>query len=166
MMPKILRNFNLVIAHDLSKQVIDAVDEITLPKLTIKTQEYRFGGMDIPVKIDVGMDPLEADFSITGYNEILAKILGKYALFTFTGAVRDKENKDIQMKIVVKGLASENDFGNWKSGEGGTTKVKIECNYYRLEFNNKTSIEIDPDNFVRIIDGVDHLESARNALDL
>jgi UDP-N-acetylmuramoyl-L-alanyl-D-glutamate--2,6-diaminopimelate ligase len=58
MLPKILKNFNVFVD---GRGYAGKIDEITLPKLTIKTEEYRAGGMDIPVSIDMGMEKLEAD---------------------------------------------------------------------------------------------------------
>ncbi len=57
MLPKILRNFNVFVD---GRGYAGKIEEITLPKLTIKTEEYRAGGMDIPISIDMGMEKLEA----------------------------------------------------------------------------------------------------------
>jgi len=51
MLPKILKNFNVFVD---GRGYAGKIDEITLPKLTIKTEEYRAGGM--------GMEKLEADY--------------------------------------------------------------------------------------------------------
>jgi Phage tail tube protein FII len=63
-LPKILRNFNVFVD---GRGYAGKIDEITLPKLTIKTDEYRAGGMDIPINIDMGMEKLEADFTFSEY---------------------------------------------------------------------------------------------------
>ncbi len=54
MLPKILRNFNVFVD---GRGYAGKIDEITLPKLTIKTEEYRAGGMDIPINIDILLLP-------------------------------------------------------------------------------------------------------------
>lgn len=51
MLPKILKNFNVFVD---GRGHAGKIDEIMLPKLTIKTEEYRAGGMDIPINIDMG----------------------------------------------------------------------------------------------------------------
>ncbi|BET34742.1 hypothetical protein wCIFem_11920 [Wolbachia pipientis] len=54
MLPKILKNFNVFVD---GRGYAGKIDEITLPKLTIKTEEYRAGGMDITVNIDILLLP-------------------------------------------------------------------------------------------------------------
>lgn len=49
MLQKILKNFNAFVD---GRGYAGRIDEISLPKLSIKTEEHRAGGMDIPVAID------------------------------------------------------------------------------------------------------------------
>lgn len=42
------------------------VPTLSLPKLKIKTDEYRAGGMDIGIDMDQGMEKMEASFSTRG----------------------------------------------------------------------------------------------------
>nr|VFK48182.1 MAG: hypothetical protein BECKTC1821E_GA0114239_11055 [Candidatus Kentron sp. TC]VFK50703.1 MAG: hypothetical protein BECKTC1821D_GA0114238_111715 [Candidatus Kentron sp. TC]VFK59839.1 MAG: hypothetical protein BECKTC1821F_GA0114240_10385 [Candidatus Kentron sp. TC] len=53
------------------------VAELTPPKLTMKTEEFRGGGMDVPVDIEMGMEKLEAAFTLKGYN---AEVLKRFGL--------------------------------------------------------------------------------------
>ncbi|WP_183142474.1 phage major tail tube protein, partial [Pseudomonas coronafaciens] len=52
MIPETLSNLNLFV-DGVSFQ--GDVPSLTLPKLTIKTEEHRAGGMDAPVELDMGM---------------------------------------------------------------------------------------------------------------
>lgn len=72
-MPKILKNFNVLVD---GRGYAGRIDEITLPKLTIKTEEYRAGGMDIPISIDMGMEKLEVDFIFAEYDSELFRLFG------------------------------------------------------------------------------------------
>ena len=47
MLPKILKNFNVFVD---GLGYAGRVEEITLPKLTIKTEEYQGAGMSAPVE--------------------------------------------------------------------------------------------------------------------
>ena len=62
MLPKILKNFNAFVD---GRGYAGRIDEISLPKLSIKTEEHRAGGMDIPVAIDMGMEKLEAELTFS-----------------------------------------------------------------------------------------------------
>ncbi|GFR20643.1 phage tail tube protein FII [Trichonephila clavata] len=73
MLPKILKNFNVFVD---GRGYAGKIDEVTLPKLTIKTEEYRAGGMDIPINIDMGMEKLEAEFTFAEYDSELFRLFG------------------------------------------------------------------------------------------
>ncbi len=53
------------------------VKTVTLPKLTVKTEEFRGGGMDAPIEIDMGMEKLE--FSAT-LSSVDPDLLGSWGL--------------------------------------------------------------------------------------
>ena len=73
MLPKILKNFNLFVD---GRGYAGRVDEITLPKLTIKTKEFQGAGMSAPVEIDLGMEKLEMDMTFSEYDPELFKLFG------------------------------------------------------------------------------------------
>lgn len=77
MLPKILKNFNVFVD---GRGYAGKIDEVTLPKLTIKTEEYRAGGMDIPINIDMGMEKLEAEFTFSEYDSELFRLFGLIAV--------------------------------------------------------------------------------------
>src|SRR4051812_44054776 len=58
-LPKHLKNFNVTFGvSDFSA----ICEEVTLPKIKHKTEEYRGAGMDAPIEIEVGREKLEATF--------------------------------------------------------------------------------------------------------
>ncbi len=66
--------------------------------------------------------------------------------------------------INLRGLFKELDFGNWKAAEKATLKCIIAANYYKLTIDGRELIEIDAENMIRKIDGVDQMTSMRTAL--
>ena len=64
MIADVLKNMNLFVD---GRGYAGVVDELTPPKLTMKTEEHRAGGMDAPVELDMGMEKLEASFSLKKY---------------------------------------------------------------------------------------------------
>lgn len=56
MIPETFVNFNLFVD---GTTFASAATSVTPPKLKIKTDEHRGGGMDAPVKMDMGMEALE-----------------------------------------------------------------------------------------------------------
>ncbi len=52
------------------------VEELTLPKLTMKTEEFRGGGMDAPIEVEMGMEKLECEFTLTRFDKEALKLFG------------------------------------------------------------------------------------------
>lgn len=63
MIPQTLANLNLFV-DGVSFQ--GDVTSLTLPKLAIKVESHRVGGMDTAIEIDQGMEALSATFKTTG----------------------------------------------------------------------------------------------------
>ncbi|QNM96396.1 phage major tail tube protein [Chitinimonas koreensis] len=145
------------------------VKEITLPKLARKMEDWRAGGMDGSIKVDLGQEPLELELTFGG---VVRDALSAYAatthdavLLRFVGAYQreDVDNYDA-IEIEVRGRYQEIDMGTAKAGDENDFKAKLPLSYYRLAINGATVIEIDNINFVHMVDGVDRLAKARKAL--
>ena len=166
MLPKILKNFNVYVD---GRGYAGRVDEITLPKLTIKTEEYQGAGMSAPVEIDMGMEKLEMDLTFSEYDPELFKLFGltngsEFAL-TLRGALQGTVETS-PVVINVRGYFKEMDFDSWKPAEKATLKCSVACNYYKLTINDTELIEIDPVNMIRNVNGIDQLSEIRQALQI
>lgn len=163
-MVKILKNFNLFVD---GRGYAGRAEEVNPPKLSIKTEELRAGGMDAPISIDMGMEKLEMGFNLVEYDpEILKQfglVSGNAVQLTLRGALVDDESTT-PMIIKTQGMFTEIDMGKFKAGDKATLQCSIACRYYSLEIGGRKLIEIDIDNMTRIIDGVDKLVEIRNAL--
>ena len=60
MIPQTLFNTNMFVD---GQSLQGDVPSLSLPKVTVKTEEYRGGGMDAPVGMDMGLEKLEASFT-------------------------------------------------------------------------------------------------------
>lgn len=164
MIPKILKNMNVFVDGN---GYAGRVEEVTLPKLTVKTEEFRGAGMDAPVEIDMGMEKLEMDITFVEYDSEIFKMFGlvpnRSTTLTIRGAVVSNDEPS-SVVIYVRGFIKEIDMGNWKSGEKNTAKATYSCDYFRLIINNEEVVEIDVVNMIRKINGTDQLETIRNIL--
>lgn len=155
MLPKILKNFNLYVD---GRGYAGRVEEITLPKLTIKTEEFQGAGMSAPVEIDLGMEKLEMEMTFAEYDPELFKLFGltngAEVGFTIRGGL-ESGTEVAPVVINVRGYFKEMDFDTWKPAEKATLKCSVACKYYKLNINNTDMIEIDPVNMVRNVNGVD-----------
>ncbi len=144
------------------------VEDLTPPKLTVKTEDYRAGGMDAPVKIDMGMEEMEATFTLTAFDaEVLARFglaPGNLVPLTFRGAVESEDGTVTPVVVNLSGSLTELDPGTWKAGDLAKLKGTVAVRYYKLTHGGRVVHEIDVENMVRMIDGVDRLASTRAAL--
>lgn len=164
MIPKILKNFSAFVD---GRGYAGKVDEVTLPKLAIQTEEHRAGGMDVPIEIDMGMEKLECELTFAEYDAELFKLFGltdgNAISITLRGAMQANSETE-PVVIHLRGSFRELDAGSWKAGDKATLKYMIAVRYYKLLINEEEVIEIDAENMIRMINGVDQLASIRDAI--
>ncbi|MCE0459950.1 phage major tail tube protein [Pseudomonas uvaldensis] len=167
MIPETLANLNLFV-DGVSFQ--GDVPSLTLPKLTLKVEEHRGGGMDAPVELDMGMEKQEANFTTTGVRRESLKFFGLAdgTAFngTFRGAYKGLKGKVTPVIVTLRGTLKEVDMGDWKPGDKAEIKHSVGLTYYKLEVDGRTVYEIDPLGMRRVINGVDQLAAQRSALGL
>jgi P2 family phage contractile tail tube protein len=144
------------------------VEELTLPKLTLKTEEFRNGGMDAPIEVEMGMEKLESEFTLTRFDKNVLKLFGlapgQLTPLTIRGAVISDDGTQTAVVVNIQGIVREMDPGNWKPGEKATLKIMMALRYYKLTHGGDVVHEIDIPNMVRTIGGVDQLSAVRSAL--
>lgn len=139
------------------------IAEIELPKLTLKTEEWRAGGMDTPIEIELGTEKLESTLTM---GEDVADLIrlwgvsGRVVGLTFRGS-RGAGTAAQPVIVEMRGLLREIEMSSAKAGEAGEAKYTVSLRYYRLAINGADLIEIDTENMVRKIGGVDQLATAR-----
>lgn len=144
------------------------IEEFNAPKLTLKTEEWRGGGMDAPVKLNMGMEALDTDFTLISYDADVLGLFGVAEGSTVPFVAREAlESLDGTLTGVVhtmRGKITEIDPGTSKAGEKVVLKVAMNLTYYKLQHGDKVIHEIDIENMIRVINGVDALAATRGAL--
>jgi hypothetical protein len=167
-LPRKLKNFNLF--ND-ANSYLGQVPEFTLPKLTRQMESYRAGGMNGPVKIDLGQGELEAEMTLGG---IVRQVFEQYAstrvdgvLLRFAGAYQEDTTGQVSaVEVVMRGRHEEIDLGNAKVGESNDVKIKLTLSYFKLTIDAAPLVEIDMTNMVETVNGVDMLAAQRAAVGL
>lgn len=137
----------------------------TPPKLVIKTEAYRTGGMDMEQECDLGMELMELGMELHSWTPIIDRVFGKpNTVFTIRGALRGENDAVIPIKITCRGFCKEIDNSDMKGGEKTERTAMISLNLYRYEYDGQLIHDIDPENMVRVIDGVDTLAETRAAI--
>jgi len=162
MIEDVLKNLTLFVdGHGYAGKV----EEIELPKLTMKTEEFRAGGMDAPIEVEMGMEKLECTFTLNGYNKDVLKLFGlapgQHKPLTIKGSLVSEDGTEKPMQINLRGMLREVEMGTWKPGDKGTLKIMMALSYYKLSHSGEVICEIDPANMLRTIDGQDQLKQTR-----
>lgn len=161
----ILKNMNLFVdGHGYAGNV----EEITLPKLTMKMEEFRNGGMDAPIEVEMGMEKLELSFSLTKFDADVLKLFGlapgSSKPINIRGSLLSEDGTEKPVIINAQGMIKESDFGSWKPGDKATLKGSVAVKYYKLTIDGNVVHEIDVINMIRKINGVDQLAQTRKNL--
>ena len=165
-LPRVLKNF--IVFND-GNAYLGEVPEATPPKLGRKMEEYRAGGMNGPISIDLGMEAMEFEWTSAGYMRSLLLQWGTPThdgvLLRFVGAIQADDVAEVQaVEIVMRGRHKEIDSGSAKAGEKTEIKVKSTLSYYKLTIDGEVLIEIDFVNMIEVVGGIDRMAQIRQAL--
>lgn len=166
MLPRHLRNFNVTVD---GRGYAGMADTVTPPVLSLATEEHRAGGMDSPVEIDMGVELMEATIVLSDYNEdVIAGfgLLGAGVPITMRGAIQRQGAEAQAVVIKMLGGLKSRDEGEWSAGSKQTTTLTYSIRKYSVTINGREVVNIDVENMIRIINGVDQLASQRAALGL
>lgn len=166
-LPRKLKNFNFSVD---GTSYLGEATEVTQPKLAMKLEEYRAGGMIGAVDVNMGLEKPEIEFKIGGHEEDLIKLFGGTIsgnVFRFNGAYQNDDDDSVDaVELVCRGRIVEIDEGSSKSGDDTEHSYKASLTYYKKTVNGVDIIEIDTLNQVYVVDGKDRLEEIRRAMGL
>lgn len=159
------KNLNLFVdGRGHAGQIVD----FNAPKLQLKTEDFRAGGMHGPLELTLGHEKLESDFSLQSYDaDVLAQWNvreGQPVQFTAREALESHDGTVTAVAHFMRGKIKEIDSGTSKPGELATMKISMALQYYKLVHGGRTVQEIDVENMIVIQDGVDVLASIRAAI--
>ena len=167
MIPAIIKNFNVFVD---GVSMIGVAEEITLPKLGRKTEDFEAGGMGGPIELDLGQEKLEMGMTFKGWNKDVLKQYGVFAAdgvpLRFRGAQRsdDADANTDAIEISVRGKFKELDFGSTKKGEANSLKITMPLTAFKYEINGEPLIDLDLINNIFVVDGEDRMADERKAL--
>lgn len=165
--PLNLKNFHLSID---GIGMLGVASEVELPEISIKTEEWRGGGMDTPIELDMGLEVLTANVTLGEYNASVLQLMGQVGFddidCTIRGGLRREKRATTPVECRMRGFWKKLELGTWKPGDMADNKWELSCSYFRYMQDNVTLIEIDCINMVRFIGGVDQMASMRVALGL
>lgn len=142
---------------------------VSLPTLSRKMEGYRGAGMSGELQMDMGQEAMEMSFTCGGpMRDVLRQwgtptVDGVYMRFAGNYQADDTASID-HIEVIIRGRHSEIEMGDQETGEPSEFKVTTGLAYYKLVWNGRVEMEIDPLNMVEIVDGVDRLAERRALL--
>ncbi|WP_047308777.1 phage major tail tube protein [Rhodopseudomonas palustris] len=165
MYPRVLRNFNTFIN---GVGYAGRVSEVELPELKVKTEEYRGGGMDGVAELDMGLEALSAKFTFGEYAEsvlgLWGNLDGNAARIQLRGALQRDGEAAVPMIVDLHGGFKTSTLGSWKAGDLTQSENEMAIRYMKIQIGEAVVVEVDIDNMIRIVNGVDQLLSQRAAM--
>ncbi|AJF07763.1 phage major tail tube protein [Geoalkalibacter subterraneus] len=162
MLSHILRNFSLFVD---GRGYAGDVEELTPPKLTMLTEEFRGGGMDAPVDVEMGMEKMECEFTLTKYDREVIKLFGlapgNTTPLTLRGSAESEDGDNVPVVINLVGKIRELEHGSWKAGEKATLKAVVSLRAYKYTQAGEVLHDIDIMAMRRVIGGVDQMAATR-----
>lgn len=163
----VLKNINLFVD---GRGYAGQIDEYNAPDLTLVTEDYRAGGMDAPVTLDMGMEALETSFSLIAYDRDVLALFGvaegNTVPFVARGALESYDGTVTPVVHTMRGKITQISRGTWAPGEKPQLQITMRLDYYREEHGGQLVHEIDVENMKRVVNGTDRLAEIRDALGL
>lgn len=169
MLPKVIKNFNLIVD---GIGFVGLAEEVTLPSLERTTESYRGGGMLGPVELDLGIEALKLEMTLAEYRDDVIKSFGITDASGINArfmAARKADNSDAAsdaIEVSVRGRFKKIDPGNVKGGEMAKMKVEMPLTYLKYSVNGDVLAEIDLINGIEKIGDADRSADMRKALGL
>jgi P2 family phage contractile tail tube protein len=144
------------------------VEECNPPKLTLKTEEFRGGGMNAPLELTVGMEKMDSDFTLVKYDKdilgLFSVVEGKSVPFVIREVLESFDGTITTVIHTMRGKIKEMDPGASKPGDIPKLKISMALSYYKLQHGGTVVHEIDVENMIQVINGADALAAVRTAL--
>jgi P2 family phage contractile tail tube protein len=156
-LPRELKNLNAFIN---GASYLGIIGEFEEPKLVIATDDWRGGGMLGTVKLDRGLEGMEASLTMGGHEAELIRNFGTTSVegvrVRLVGAYQADDGSAAQaVEIYIGGRFTEIDLGKAKAKDGTEHKYKVPLNYYRRVVDGVVELEIDMVGGIFEVDGVD-----------
>lgn len=160
--PRTIRNFNAFVD---GVGYFGLVSKGVMPELDLNTEEFRAGGMDAPVQVDMGMKALEAELEFDEFSPALLKTFGARNRFVLRAGAQGEDDFEADALVfTLGGRIRKQAQGEFGAGAAVRLRLTMAVDYYRLEHNGDVAVEIDVRNGRRVIGGTDQLLALRAAM--
>lgn len=163
----VLKNINLFVD---GRGYAGQIDDYSPPDLSLLIEDYRAGGLDAPIAIEMGMEALQTSFNLIAYDAEVLKLFGigegQTVPFTARGALESYDGTVKPVVHTMQGKITQVARGTWAAGQKPQLTITMRLDYYKETHDGVVIHEIDVQNMIRIVNGTDRLAAQRRALGL
>ena len=153
-------------------QELLGIADVELPKVEFDAESLKGFGIagEIEVPNPAYIKPMNAKLKFNTTTKAFAKLSEPKAQeIEIYGATQFKDNstKEIkygQVRAYLKATAKVMNAGKTEAGKTMDAEVELTVYVYKLEIDGQMVYEVDPENFVLNINGIDYLQEVRTAL--
>jgi P2 family phage contractile tail tube protein len=144
------------------------VDEYQAPTLAVQVEDFRSGGMDSSVALDMGQEKMEATFKLSKIAAEALRLWGAGQGQTFALIVRGAlEDLDGAVKAEVftqRGTIRQIEWDAITPGAKAGVTLTMDIREFRYSVDGVVVTDIDVLNMKRVVNGVDRLAAQRAAI--
>jgi len=141
-----------------------------LPTMEVVTEDFRGGGMDAPVKVDLGETPLIFEFKLTSFDPQVYNLWGLYPgrekQFTVRGSLAHQDGSPFSAISAMRGNLHKVEADAFEPAKKISHTFTVDLVYYKLTIGEQLIYDIDIINGTRTVGGVDQLRTDRIAMGL
>ena len=141
-----------------------------LPTMEINSEEFRGGGMDTPVKVDLGTNAFTLEFKLSSFDPQVYNLWGLYPgqdkQYTIRGSLAHMAGSPFAAVAACRGNLQKVEADNFEPAKKILHTFTCELTYYKLTIGEQLIYDIDIENGKRVVGGVDQLLNDRVALGL
>jgi P2 family phage contractile tail tube protein len=141
-----------------------------LPVMEVTTEDFRGGGMDTPIKIDLVTTPLVMEFKLSSFDPQVYTKWGLYPgqeiQYTVRGSLAHQDGNPFAAIAGCRGNLHKVESDNFEPNRKVMHTFTVNLTYYKLTVGESPIYEIDIINGRRIVNGVDQLRPDHIALGL
>jgi P2 family phage contractile tail tube protein len=163
--PRKIKNFNAFVD---GISYFGLTTAAAMPEIAVATSDYRGGGMDQPVAIDMGLEAMTAELTFAEFRPEIYAMIGTRQLLVLRAAMQaqaDVTDADA-LVLTMRGKISKLAGSELGAGNDVTKTITMSLDRYRVEIAGATLVDIDVEAGRRIIGGVDQTAAARRSMGL
>lgn len=162
---KILKNFNLFVD---GRGYAGAVESVQLPSVEVVNEMYRGGGMDGSIALDMGISPMECQFTLSSfdYSSLSTWGLGEGNLIpvVIRGALEDVNGNTTALYARMLGTIRSVTPSEFTPAGKATLAFVMDVREYVLSIDDDQVYDIDVLNNKRVVNGVDRNAGINSAI--